>query len=93
VQREVTELGCVEGAESSSISPDGSKVAMTRVTPESEPLRRTSQPKEYEIVLFDVASGDETVVATGAWSGYEPRLTWNAASTHLLIEWPVYRGL
>jgi hypothetical protein len=93
VQREATELGCVEGAESSSISPDGSKVAMTRVTAESEPLRRTSQLKEYEIVLFDVASGDEAVVATGAWSAYEPRLTWNEASTHVLIEWPAHRGL
>jgi hypothetical protein len=93
VQLETTELGCVEGAESSSISPDGSKVAMTRIAAASEALRRTTQSKEYEIVLFDVVSGEEAVVATGAWSGYAPRLTWNVTSTHLLIEWPVHRGL
>ena len=54
---------------------------------------RSSQPVDYDIVLVDVASGSQTLVAQGARGEYPPRLSWNASSTHLLVEWPLHRGL
>jgi hypothetical protein len=85
-------LNCVVGAEAATVSPDGSKIALARITETSGSGSSTSMNK-YEIVLVDVASGDESVAATGAQSMESPHLTWNSRSTHLLVTWPVYGGL
>jgi hypothetical protein len=89
VRLDAGEVACVEGGDWAAIAPDGSKVAVARRT--AAPLQTTPAP--YDIVLVDVASGSQLVVAQGAVSTYSPRLTWNKASTHLLIEWPAHRGL
>ena len=89
VRLDAREVACVEGGDWAAIAPDGSKVAVARRTGAAQ----QTTPAPYDVVLVDLASGSQTVVADGAVSGYPPKLTWNAASTHLLIEWPVYRGL
>ena len=47
-----------------------------------------------EILIFDVATAQSRVIAAGATPGHSSGgalARWNAAGTHLLIQWP-WRG-
>lgn len=86
--------GCVSGGFGAVIAPNGLHVALARVTGftgEVEFLGGSSFSLPIsEIVLFDVETGEETVVAEGAISDEPPVLLWNETSTHLLIRWPFH---
>jgi hypothetical protein len=44
----------------------------------------------WEIVLFDVATGQERRVASDVISQEAPVLTWSPASTHILVRSPFW---
>ena len=79
------------------LSPDASKVALARKTGQTGPVNTPSLQAlsldVYEIVVVDVATGAEQVVARDAL-GLEiaPLMAWNAEGTHLLITWPANYG-
>jgi WD40-like Beta Propeller Repeat len=91
--RQVT---CVKGAGAASISPDGSQIALIRKTGETGRITTSSLEAEsmgiFEIVVVDVASGDERQLASGAMGLFPPYMVWNAAGTHLLVRWPNTSG-
>jgi YD repeat-containing protein len=85
---------CVSGGFGAVIAPDGSYVALVRLTGFTGEIEfpggsATSLPV-HEILLLDVESGDETVVVTDVYSDEPPRLIWSEASTHLLYQWPFH---
>ena len=86
---------CLEGALGAVPSPDGRQVAFSRTLP--GPGRRLgggAALRPYEIVVMDVESGVERVVATGAYSGpVPPRLQWSRFGDLLLVTWPAYAGI
>ena len=86
---------CIEGALGAVPSPDGRQVAFSRTLP--GPGRRLgggAALRPYEIVVMDVESGVDRVVATGAYSGpVPPRLQWSEFGDLLLVTWPAYAGM
>jgi hypothetical protein len=91
------EVVCIEGGQAANVSPDGTKVALARLTGQTGPVPYPGggsvSLNVFDIVIVDVGSGDETVVGTDAISDQPPLLTWNTTSSHLLVEWPVHSGL
>lgn len=90
---------CVEGAVAAAFSPDRTLVAFARETGRTGPITGPSDLESYnglptwQIAVFDRMTGETTVVAEDAAGGQFPDLTWNEASTHLLIRWPNRFGL
>ena len=78
---------CLDGF-GAVFAPDGSRVAYAR--PASG---------EWSVVALDVATGIEQTLASGIpvdaapGGSARPLVSWNDAGTHLLVEWPGYRGL
>jgi len=90
--RDRTLLSCISGGDYPVLSPDASKVALVRET--AGPTQTNpGREEEYEIVIYDLETDSEFVAAEGARGHYAPIIKWNAASTHILVEWPAYRGL
>ena len=93
-----TLIACVEGAHGPSISPDGSQVVLARKTGTSGHVEGPGFGSVgmdiYDIGLLDVATGAETVLASGALGGnpYPTPAFWNEAGTHLLVTWPFLYG-
>jgi hypothetical protein len=90
-------VDCVENTTGAAVAPDGSKIALARVTGATGrvdfPGGGSVSLPIYEVVLFDVEQRSETVVATDAISDQPPAFLWNDASTHLLVRWPAHSGL
>jgi len=91
------EVTCIKGGQGATLSPDGSTLAVSRVTgvtgQVSFPGGSGISLNVFEVVLVDVATGSERVVADRAVSSEAPLITWNAGSSHLLIVWPYSGGL
>ena len=86
-------FSCAEGAGSAVFSPDGSQVILARKTGETgrvdAPTIQAIGLDIYEVLVVDMTTGDERVLAQGALGfGTAPRVVWNAAGTHLLVSWP-----
>jgi hypothetical protein len=86
-------LSCAEGAGSAVFSPDGSQVILARKTGETgrveAPTIQAIGLDIYEVLVVDMTTGDERVLAQGALGfGTAPRVVWNAAGTHILVSWP-----
>lgn len=93
-------LSCIQGAESAAPSPDGSRVIAARKMGETgraeAPGWSTAGFNVYDIVLVELETGEEKVVASGALSGSgigpsgggAPGFRWNDAGSHVLIRWP-----
>ncbi len=92
VHRNDVQLACIEGGEYPNPSFDGSKIVLIRATAGPSPANPGREP-EYEVVLYDIATDIETVLAQGARGQDAPITRWNVGSTHVLVEWPAYRGL
>jgi hypothetical protein len=88
---------CVVAAGMPVFSPDGSRVVLARKTgdtgPVDAPMIQAVNMDVYELLLIDVASGRETVLARGAL-GFElpPQVVWNESGTHILVRWPFDYG-
>jgi hypothetical protein len=96
IYEETRAVTCVEGATGPSVSPDGRLVALTRKTGEAGlfeyPGGGSVNDPVYEVVIVDVATGAERVLAEGA-VGDPPPLIWNEAGTLLLLRWPFHYGI
>jgi hypothetical protein len=87
---------CLEGAVGAQPSPDGRSVAFARRTGTAGAIEGPGLFPGlaiYEIAVYDVATGETTVVADGAIAGQFPDIVWNDAGTHILIRWPNPFGL
>jgi hypothetical protein len=89
---------CFSSAGMPVFSPDSSRVAMARKTGDTGRVKTPSMEAlnmhVFEIVVVDVDTGAESIVARGALGlDAPPRMEWNAAGTHLLVSWPAYYGL
>jgi hypothetical protein len=88
---------CIEDAGNPVFSPDGSQVILARKSgqtgPVDAPNRQSIGLDIYDVIIVDVATGDERVLAEGAL-GFRtpPQVVWNAAGTHILVRWPYDRG-
>jgi WD40 repeat protein len=88
---------CILDGRGATISPDGAKVAVARITGTtglvSYPGGGSVSLNVFEIVVINVKSGAETVVASDAVSDQPPIITWNEGASHLIVEWPAFAGL
>jgi hypothetical protein len=89
---------CVANAGGPTISPDGSMVALARKTgvtgPGEFPGGGSISLTIFDIVVVDVATGIERVVAQNALGqDLSLPLLWNAAGTHILVRWPFVFGI
>ncbi len=91
------QIACFADAFGAQISPDGSRIALARHTGVTGEIKFFGSGadilKRYEIVIFDVGSGIESVVMKDALGEQPPEFTWNSISSHLLVRWPVRSGL
>jgi hypothetical protein len=91
---------CEQGAVAPAFSPDGSALALLRRTGD---IGRYDSPSIsalfgaiYEVVLVDLRSGAERVVATNVIGNsdiYPLPARWNDIGTHLLLQYPFAYGL
>lgn len=84
---------CIEDGRAAVFSPDASLVALARETGRTGPVSGPGISSSeglltFEIVVFDRATKQITVVAEGAVDHEFPAITWNDAGTSLLIRWP-----
>ena len=89
---------CIEGAVAAVFSPDSSLVALAREVGRTGPIAGPRLDSYnglplFEIVVFDRATAEVTVVADGAVSYQFPALSWSKDGTLLLIRWPNVFGL
>jgi hypothetical protein len=88
-------VSCLDGVGGASVSPDASRVAFARRT-DTRQMSFNGLEREmlvYEIAFLDVASGEETVVASEAVSSVvPPHIEWED-ETQLLVRWPRFGGL
>jgi hypothetical protein len=93
----IRQVACVAGATGAEFSPDGTKVALARNTGKTGPIQAPGysavSSNQFDIVLVDVATGAERVVAHGAVGEEHPLISWNQAGTHVLVRWPASYGL
>jgi hypothetical protein len=91
-------LTCATEAYGPAISPDGASVALSRRVGASGPVQGPGfgsiSMDIYDIILVDVATGAETVLASGALGGnpYPTPAFWNDDGTHLLVTLPMLYG-
>ena len=89
---------CVKGAAGAVVSPGGRYVALARKTGETGlahfPGGGSVSMNRYEIVVVNVSTGTERVVAKDALGLTHPPLAgaWNAEGTHFLVSWPFSYG-
>jgi hypothetical protein len=91
-------LKCLPAAGTPVFSPDASRIALARKTGDTGRVQTPSlealNMHIYEIVVIEVATGAERVVARGALGlDAPPRMQWDEAGRHLLVSWPAYYGL
>lgn len=93
------DVRCVEDASGGAPSPDGGRVALARLIPGGGVTYRGIAFPQYELILFDVATGEVEVIAEGAYSGEDhpnlripPRMEWNGSGALLLVVWPQFAG-
>jgi hypothetical protein len=91
-------VACVRGGAGAVVSPGGAYVALARKTGETGLARYPGggsvSLNVYEIIVVDVATGVERVVAKDAIGSTHPPLaaTWNDEGTHFLVNWPFAYG-
>jgi len=80
--------GLDDAARGAVWSPDGERVAFAD-------RGETERAGEWVISVFDVRSGELRDLASADAGRYPvpPRITWNDAGTHLLVEWPGPSGI
>lgn len=97
IYRDTVAFTCIQGGQGATFSPDGTKVAVARVTGAtglvSFPGGGAVSLNIFEVVVVDLATGSESVVAKDAISDQAPYMVWNNGSSHLLVEWPAFGGL
>lgn len=73
-------------------SPDTRQIVFARRTGDTgrlnTPSMQASNTSVYEVVLFDLGSKRQIVVARNAIGEWPPRIRWNAEGTHVLVYWP-----
>ncbi|PKN82384.1 MAG: hypothetical protein CVU47_03265 [Chloroflexi bacterium HGW-Chloroflexi-9] len=86
---------CLEGAGGGVPSPDGTRVALARPAPQgARVMAGGALLREYEVILYEVATGAVEVVADGAFSGpTPPALRWHIGGDRLLVVAPHFAGL
>jgi hypothetical protein len=96
--RDQARVACVENAFGPSISQDGSRVVMSRLSGTTGPVQgpgfSSSSMNIYDIVLLDTQTGAETILARSALGGnqYPTPAVWDDAGTHLLVSMPFAYG-
>jgi hypothetical protein len=88
---------CIVGAFAPAFSPDGSSLALTRRTRDSghfrSPAESSAHGAVFEVVIIDVRTGAERVVAQDLYgSDYPMPARWNDAGTYLLLRSPFNYG-
>ncbi|MDA1010011.1 MAG: hypothetical protein O2888_00895 [Chloroflexi bacterium] len=84
---QLAEPRCLPAAAGAAFDPAVERVAYARATAGQDAATR------WEIVLFDIATGDERVLATDATGWQPPLIRWQPDGTHLLVLWPGPEGI
>jgi hypothetical protein len=92
-----TPVACIPDAGAPVFSPDGSQVILARRTGETGPVKspviEAVGMDTYDLIVVDVATGDERPLASGALGfGVPPDVVWDDAGSYLLVRWPYYYG-
>jgi hypothetical protein len=97
IYKNSTRLACVSKGVGALISPDGGRVALARATGKTgraiSPGIQTSSFTVYEIVVVEIATGKQAVLARDAYSENPPAFVWDTSSTKLYVRWPTWGPL
>lgn len=77
---------CIEGARGAAWSPDAAAVAFARPTEQVSVVREWE--RDWEVVVLDIATQREQIVASGLRRWTVPYIVWNDAGTQLVVLWP-----
>ncbi|MGE3858093.1 MAG: TolB family protein, partial [Dehalococcoidia bacterium] len=85
---------CLDGARGAVPSPDGRRVAFSREVEGRGRSAVGTALRRYDLFVLDVDTGNERVLAPGAYSAaLPPRLQWSRFGDLVLVSWPHFTGL
>jgi hypothetical protein len=92
-----TMIACASKTLGAVVSPEGSLVVLARPTgmtgPVDSPTVQSIGLEIYDVIVVDIATGKERLLAQGALGrSTPPDFAWNAAGTHILVRWPNHYG-
>ena len=86
----IPEGRCFDNSIGAAVSADGSFVAMATHAPGT---LDAGVPVRFDIIVFEIRTGEVRTVATEARSRFEPLIQWNREGTQILVVWPFAFGL
>jgi hypothetical protein len=87
-------VACLTRALFPAISPDGTKIAFARPSGTVNRVRLPTFVADrmtiYDVVVYDIATDSERVLASGAVSGTALLIRWSPDGTHVTALWPAW---